>query len=88
MSAQAQAPLAPSAANDLNMNQPSLDGGGFATAAGASTHQRPLSASYFSYPPQDMPVEDQTLSNTGQRTHYVVVCADRQSPDAESPAQV
>lgn len=38
-------------------------------AAGASTPQRPLSASYFSYPPQDMPVEDQTLSNTLANAH-------------------
>ncbi|KAI1130163.1 hypothetical protein F5Y10DRAFT_289968 [Nemania abortiva] len=65
----AQVPLAPSATNDPNMNPSALDGGGFAATAGTSMHQRPLSASYFSYAPQDMPVEDQTLSNTLANAH-------------------
>ncbi|KAI1277819.1 hypothetical protein F5Y07DRAFT_75027 [Xylaria sp. FL0933] len=67
-SAQAQLPTSP--ANNPNINHASLDGAGLAPTAGA-THQRPLSASYFSYPPQNMAVEDQTLSNTLANTHIV-----------------
>ncbi|KAI0098850.1 hypothetical protein GGR51DRAFT_552349 [Nemania sp. FL0031] len=65
----AHVPLAPSVTNDPNMNPSALDGGAFAMAAGTPTHQRPLSGSYFSYAPQDMPVEDQTLSNTLANAH-------------------
>lgn len=65
----AQAFLATSATNDPNMNQASsFDGEGHAAASGAM-HQRPLSASYFSYPPQNVPIEDQTMSNTLANTH-------------------
>ncbi|KAI3339350.1 hypothetical protein F4824DRAFT_508747 [Ustulina deusta] len=67
-SAQAQLPTSP--ANNPSLNQASLDGAGFAAAAGA-TYQRPLSASYFSYPTQDMAVEDQTLSNTLANAHIM-----------------
>ncbi|KAK5625562.1 hypothetical protein RRF57_001278 [Xylaria bambusicola] len=65
-SAQAQLPI-PLANNSAN-NLTSLDGAGFANAARA-IHHRPPSASYFSYPAQDMGVEDQTLSNTMANTH-------------------
>ncbi|RWA04189.1 hypothetical protein EKO27_g10914 [Xylaria grammica] len=65
----AQAPLPPtSPANNPNINQASLDGVGFATPVGP-THQRPLSVNYFSYAPQSMAFEDQTLSNTLANTH-------------------
>ncbi|TRX87915.1 hypothetical protein FHL15_011204 [Xylaria flabelliformis] len=48
--------------------QAPLDGGGLATGA-ASLHQRPPSANYFSYPSQDMAIQDQTLSNTLANAH-------------------
>ncbi|KAI0431265.1 hypothetical protein F5Y09DRAFT_199822 [Xylaria sp. FL1042] len=67
-SAQTQPLTSP--ANNPNLNHASFDGVGLAAAAGA-THQRPLSASYFSYPTQDMAVEDQTLSNTLANTHIM-----------------
>ncbi|KAI1735155.1 hypothetical protein F4680DRAFT_470224 [Xylaria scruposa] len=60
--------------------QASLDGGGLATGA-ASSHQRPLSASYFSYPTQDMAIQDQTLSNTLANAHIAsAVPADSRQP--------
>lgn len=76
----AQPFLATSATNDLNMNQVSLDGEGHAAASGAM-HQRPLSASYFSYPPQNVPIEDQTMSNTLANTHI----ASPAPPDNRQP---
>ncbi|KAI0190747.1 hypothetical protein EV127DRAFT_79771 [Xylaria flabelliformis] len=48
--------------------QAPLDGGGLATGA-ASLHQRPPSANYFSYPSQDMAIQDQTMSNTLANAH-------------------
>ncbi|KAI1190391.1 hypothetical protein F5B17DRAFT_87327 [Nemania serpens] len=76
----AQALLATSATNDPNMNQTSLDTEGHAAASGAM-HQRPLSANYFSYPPQNVPIEDQTMSNTLANTHISSPAA----PDNRQP---
>ncbi|KAF2972054.1 hypothetical protein GQX73_g1542 [Xylaria multiplex] len=64
----AQPPLPPTSTTNPNINQASLDGAGLATPVGP-TYQRPLSANYFSYAPQDMAVEDQTLSNTLANAH-------------------
>ncbi|KAJ3569517.1 hypothetical protein NPX13_g6058 [Xylaria arbuscula] len=55
-------------ANNPSNNPPSLDAAGFATSAGTS-HHRPPSANYFSYPGPGMAVEDQTLSNTMANAH-------------------
>ena len=49
-------------------NPSSFDGAGFAPTAG-TTHHRPPSANYFSYPGPDMAVQDQTLSNTMANAH-------------------
>ncbi|GAP89850.2 putative ph domain-containing protein [Rosellinia necatrix] len=65
--ASAQAPFAANPNLNPNLNQTSLDGGGIATAAGA-TLQRPTT-SYFPYPSPNMAVEDQTLSNTLANAH-------------------
>ncbi|KAI0517716.1 hypothetical protein F5B22DRAFT_96124 [Xylaria bambusicola] len=65
-SAQAQLPM--HLTNNPANNPTSLDGAGFANAAGP-THHRSPSASYFPYPAQDMAVEDQTLSNTMANAH-------------------
>ncbi|KAI1751100.1 hypothetical protein F4782DRAFT_203869 [Xylaria castorea] len=67
-SAQAPLPRTISPPNSHNISQASLDGGGLATGA-ASSHQRSPSASYFSYPSQDMAVQDQTMSNTLANAH-------------------
>ncbi|KAI0409382.1 hypothetical protein F4802DRAFT_604588 [Xylaria palmicola] len=66
-SAQAFHAYPASPANNPDIRQSSLDGG--LTAATGATHQRPLSASYFTYPSQNMAVEDQTQSNTLANTH-------------------
>lgn len=61
-----QAPLT----TNPNMNQPSFDGGGLTTnAANPGTAQQRPNSSYFPYPQHNMPVQDQTLSNTLANTH-------------------
>ncbi|KAI0453949.1 hypothetical protein F5B21DRAFT_266020 [Xylaria acuta] len=67
-SAQAPLPRTISPASNHNINQASPDGGGLAIGA-ASSHQRPPSVGYFSYPSQHMAIQDQTLSNTLANTH-------------------
>ncbi|TGJ83999.1 hypothetical protein E0Z10_g4780 [Xylaria hypoxylon] len=63
----AQAPLPPiSLANNSNINQGPLDRTGLTTGP---PHHRSSSLNYFSYMPQNMAVEDQTLSNTLANAH-------------------
>lgn len=61
-----QAPLT----TNPNINQPSFDGGDLTTNTGnpGTAQQRP-SSSYFPYPQQNMPVDDQTMSNTLANSH-------------------
>ncbi|KAI0467285.1 hypothetical protein F4859DRAFT_518236 [Xylaria cf. heliscus] len=66
--AQAPLPRTISPAGNRNVSQASLDGGGFTTGA-APSDQRPPSVNYFSYPSQDMAIQDQTLSNTMANAH-------------------